>query len=170
MHLKEKSNFRNMTQRLYGRAKSANERVGTYNGTALQFQPSRLGILFERLSLDRSWNLSEREKGLRTKEASKTYQVCTQAHQDQFSYQAAVPQSGSTLEQALEDPLSEKIIIREYSGAYTVTITRNPSISRWRNNTRVLVTRTDKDGKEEEKRRFRIEGLSSIDKYVRGLL
>ncbi|MSR86179.1 hypothetical protein EXS74_02180 [Candidatus Woesearchaeota archaeon] len=159
-----------MTQRLYSRAKGANEREGTYNGREIRFEPSRLGILFERLSLDRSWILSDKEKGLRTKEPSKTYQRSTEVHQDQFSYQAAIPQTGSKLEQALEDPISEKITIREHSGAYTITITRNPSISRWRNNTRVLVTKIDREGKEEEKRRFRLEDLSSIDKYVRGLL
>lgn len=149
---------------------STQERRGTYNGaTQITFHPSRLGILLERLCLEQHWAFSETERGLRTKGPTKTYTAGPYHYfQDEFTYEAAVPQG--TLEKALEDPVCERIRIKPQSGAYIVTITRNPAISRWRENSRVLVTKTNAEGRELEKRRFNVQDLSSIERYVRHLL
>ena len=145
---------------------STQERTGTYNGTQITFHPSRLGVLLERICLEQTWDFKNTEKGLKTKDPTTTYHTERRHYQDSFTYEAAVPEG--KLELTLQDPISERIIITS-GEIFKIIITRNPSVSKWRDNTRVLVTKAYPDGRQVDQKRFSIQDLDTIEKYVRSL-
>ncbi len=149
---------------LYGQTEEA-----TYKDKEFRFKPTHLGILLERLCHTHNWGFFDPEKGLRTRIPTTTYKIGPEIiNNTTFTYEVAIPQ-GDVLVKALEDPTYEKIIITT-EDAKRIIITRNPYITKWRGNTRVLVTKFDKNGKETEKIRFRTQDLKTLEGYVRKAL
>ncbi len=146
---------------------------GKLNGVQLHYQPSQLAILLGRIChpiRDNSyvWNFSEeqsKDQGLR-KLSLKPIPYFDEA----FSYEISIPNQKDNLSQFLENPIQERIFIKGSDKSYKVLIDRNPKIrSKWKNNTRVRVSKVYEDGKIENSKVFSIYDLNNIERYARSL-
>lgn len=78
-------------------------------------------------------------------------------------------QNQETLRKYLEEPTIERIIIQEQGKEERIFILHDPRISKWRDNTRILVKKIYPNGKSDSRKIFSVYDLGDLERYVRRL-